>query len=475
MGHTEIPFIMQSEKNGCFANGVFEGKGLTVYAGSQVSTSVHNSIRENLSVMRSMHSDEEGRTLTDLYFNSPSAANNFVCGRSSNGWIEWVTPDGIKLSAYRDHGVSSVDTLAEASVPAVSSIDDKQENGQAQKVSTESALQDPIIHDSNATVIKMLVCADLRLGAVCAERLDMKQSHTWQAARNEKYAGLIDAAARSNAAYIALWGHIFGQGRVTESVIDTFFQAIREESAITVLAFLSTSEYKRISYRSDIPENLHMFNMLTQNSFMDDRIALQVKNNTVELQFADHSAIIVSKDEAEHYTLNGISGNNVIPSFEPTGFEDAQNAEYGYGMITYGKNKVERFEIVHDSKYAYKSAELKILPEDNEDEILRKINNLIRSIERNTFLRVTLTGRSAFGLTISSDALKSQLRSKIFYVEVYDNTVMDIDEEAFETDISLRSEFVRLALQDGSLSESERNRLISLGWNALSGSEVSAE
>ena len=52
---------------------------------------------------------------------------------------------------------------------------------------------------------------------------------------------------------------------------------------------------------------------------------------------------------------------------------------------------------------------------------------------------------------------------------------MDIDEEAFENDISLRSEFVRLALQDDSLSESERNRLISCGWNALNGREVTAE
>ena len=67
------------------------------------------------------------------------------------------------------------------------------------------------------------------------------------------------------------------------------------------------------------------------------------------------------------------------------------------------------------------------------------------------------------------------MQSRIFFAKVYDNTVMDIDEESFETDISLRSEFVRLALQDGSLSESERSRLISLGWNALSGKEVSAE
>jgi hypothetical protein len=49
---------------------------------------------------------------------------------------------------------------------------------------------------------------------------------------------------------------------------------------------------------------------------------------------------------------------------------------------------------------------------------------------------------------------------------------MDIDTEAFETDISLRSEFVRLAMQEESLSELERNRLISCGWGALGGKEA---
>lgn len=324
-------------------------------------------------------------------------------------------------------------------------------------------------------VIKMLVCADLRLGAVSAERLDMKQSHTWQAARNEKYANMIDKASQNNAAYVALWGQIFGQARVSESVIDTLFQAIREESSIAVLAFLDAGEYKRISYRSDIPENLHLISMHSQDSYLDDRIALRVKDNTVELQLGENDAIIIGRDSTGRYVLNGMPGDNVIPSFESIGFEDAQDAQCGYGIVEWTEDKLGEYQVIRDSKYSFKAAELKILPEDDEKEILRKINNLIRSIERDTFLRVTLTGRSAFGLTMSSDALKSQLQNRIFFAEIYDNTVMDIDEEAFETDISLRSEFVRLALQDGSLSESERNRLISLGWNALSGREVSAE
>lgn len=324
-------------------------------------------------------------------------------------------------------------------------------------------------------VIKMFVCADLCLGAVSAERLDMKQSHTWQAARNEKYANLIDKASQNNAAYVALWGQVFGQERVSESVIDIFFQTIREEPSIAVLAFLDASEFTRISYRSDIPENLHLMNMQAQDSYLDDRIVLRVKEKAVALQLGDNDAILVSRDNTGHYVLNGMPGDTAIPTFEAIGFEDAQDTQCGYGILEWTENTLGQFKVIPDSKYAFQAVELKIFPEDDEKEILRKINNLLRSIEHDTFLRVTLTGRSAFGLTISSDALKSQLQNRIFFAEVYDNTVMDIDEKAFETDISLRGEFVRLALQDGSISESERSRLISLGWSALSGGEVSAE
>ena len=113
--------------------------------------------------------------------------------------------------------------------------------------------------------------------------------------------------------------------------------------------------------------------------------------------------------------------------------------------------------------------DLKIMPEDDQKEIIRKINNAVKSIAFDTFVRITIMGRLAFGMMLDVDALKKQLQNRIFFVEVYDNTVMDIDAEAFENDISLRSEFVRLALQDDSLSESERSRLISCGWNALKG------
>ena len=323
--------------------------------------------------------------------------------------------------------------------------------------------------------MKLLLCSDIRLGAVCAENLDVKLSHKWQAARTEKLADLVDQAAQNNAMYVALFGNMFGQERVSESVIDSLFTAVKEDSNIQVLAFLIADEFNRISYRNDVPENLHLICTQTADSYTDDNIALRIDQGVAELQLSDNESIFIKETQENGFVVSGLSEEQVIPSFEPTGFEDAEGLVCGYGILEWTDEKLGQMVVIKDQKYAYKSIELKILPGDGQKEFIRKINAAIKDIDIDTFLRIAIIGRSAFGLTLNGDALEAQLQNRIFFVEVYDNTIMDIDEEAFENDISLRSEFVRLALQDNSLSESERNRLISCGWNALNGKEMSAE
>ena len=662
-----IYVIMRSDQDGYSAKGLFDGKGLTVLKGSQVSQAIRFSLLSDVFAAKRLGVDAFGRLKKDKYFGSPSEASEFISGIPSDGWEDWCTPEGKKLRDSRDNfsnenvvrrdsidaatpGASQptmdygtkmerakqvretinaflhelarqdgrleilpkhVNTIirycganiatvffrtdsirinapgksmlqmiyaelqsasincrleyddarhtlnrtfigvdAEDAQVALKTIISMMDNGEPSKSRANAAIRPeqtrrepepikpaervvapireleikaepelihreeepedkytqvvppvieqeypvPVVNDPQedrepevvvapvevhsvltGKTVKMLLCSDLRLGAVSTERLSIEQSQKWQAARNERYADLIDMVAQNNAAYIALVGQIFGRDRVSESVIDTLFKVIREEPAITVLAFVNSNEHKRISYRNDIPENLHLINVLGQDSYTDDNVALRVKGGTIELQLGENDALMVSRDSTDCYLLNGMPGECRIPSFEPTGFEDAQDTLFGYGILEWTEDQLGQYQTRNGTKYAYKALELKILPEDDEKEIVRKINSVIRNIDRDTFLRVTLTGRSAFGLTMNSDALKKQLQNRIFFVEVYDNTVMDIDEEAFETDISLRSEFVRLALQDDSLSESERNRLISCGWNALNGREVSAE
>lgn len=323
--------------------------------------------------------------------------------------------------------------------------------------------------------MKLLLCADIRLGAICTENLDTKLSRKWQAARTQKLEDLLDSAAKCNAGYVALLGQMFGQERVSESVIDSFFSIVKGNKHIQVMVFLIADEYNRIAYRSDVPENLHLICTQTPDTYTDDHIALRINKGIVELQLGDNEPVFIRKALGASIEVMGLPKILVVPRFEPIGFEDASSGTCGYAVLEWTDDTLGKAVISREQKYAYKDVELKISPADMEKDILRKINTALKNISADTFLRITITGRSAFGVMLNEDALAKQLQSRIFFVEIHDNTIMDIDEEAFENDISLRSEFVRLALQDDSLSESERNRLICCGWNALNGKEVSGE
>ena len=181
--------------------------------------------------------------------------------------------------------------------------------------------------------MKMLLCTDIRLGALCTENLDIRLSHKWQAARTEKFAELMDLAARNHVAYIALFGSLFGRKRVSESVIDTLFAAVKEEKHIQVLTFLSAEEYNRINYRNDVPENLHLICTQTADSYTDDSIALRINKHTAEIQLADNDPVCIRKAEAGSYVLSLPAGQQIIPSFEPIGFEDAEGLFWGSGMV----------------------------------------------------------------------------------------------------------------------------------------------
>ena len=509
MKPVEIQVIMRSDKDGYLAHGVFNGKEMTVFKGSKVFLSEQDKLYRRRLKLRGL--DEDGVLMQDMDFRSPTAASMFVAGRQSDGWQEWVTPEGFPLEAFRDMGAESgtvsagrkarsgaaepskasaqdrsaaaAPEAAPAPIPTPVRLDREDAVPAVREAPRPRTVQGPVVDghtapapaEDAAKVWKMLLCADVRLGAFSPESLDVRQSAQWREARKAKFADLLDRAVRNHAQYVALFGRLFGEDRVSESIIDALFESVREDGDIQVLALVDEPEYKRITYRSDIPENFHLVNTQADDVYGDDRIALKACNGTVEIQAGRYAALSVRENGQGQPVLSGMAEPCEIPVFEPTGFEDAQGVLCGDGLLEWTDDRWLRFTTRENKRYDYRTAELKILPEDDQQEILRKINSLARTIDVDTFLRVTVTGRSAFGLTINADALEKQLEGRIFFVEVYDNTVMDIDSESFENDISLRSEFVTLALQDDSLSESERSRVISLGWNALSGKEVPAE
>lgn len=313
--------------------------------------------------------------------------------------------------------------------------------------------------------MRILMVQDLQLNAANPARLSVQSFHKWQNERMLKFEDLLDQAQQRQVAHICLLGSLFGENIVPEKMIDSFFEAIRKEDNLQVYAFTELDEYQLISYRKDIPVNFHLFNLDTMEKQIGD-IHFVLNGETITISSGSMTKTILHKEDTF------IIDEQIIPFFEPLGFDDTDQKEFGYLILDSNKNS---YEIIQNQKYQYRMEQVNIIPEDTQEMILEKLNAVIKKVDRDTFLRITITGKTAFGITINVDGLKNRWINRAFFLEAFDNSVMDVNEEMFENDISLRSEFVRLALSDDSLSETERNQLISCGWNALGGEGMTKE
>ncbi len=318
--------------------------------------------------------------------------------------------------------------------------------------------------------MKLFLCTNVRLGADCTDNLSVPLAREWAHGRNNKFEELPGLAYRSGAGYLVLEGSLFGAKHVPESLISTLFDEVRRTDRLETAACLDAKEYQRILTRSDVPANFHPLCFEKNDVWSDGNIEIEVRPDGVSVRQKSGSSALEIHREGETF----FAGEQRLPDFEPVGFEDAQRGPFGYSLIDMDENG-SRLSSVEGTVYFYEKAEARISPEDSKADMMRKIDNAVSRMDSRTIVRLFMTGETPFGKAVDRAEVKEHLQNKVFYAEVYDNTSMHVDTKALEHDISLQSEFVRVAMQDYSLSEAERSRLISCGWNALNGREVPKE
>ena len=188
MARTEIPVVMRSAKNSYSARGIFDGKGVTVLKGSRVSANV-TTTKGDVKGLRARYVDENNILQTDLWFKSPSSASDFVSGRSANGWREWETEDGTKISVFRDLGEGQVEPPAPKPQPKPVPADDTSAV-RRYKDAVEAILHNLTAQDSDARVESMerhtalyyrgvlVASVYYRVGAIRIEMRDVPAVHT---------------------------------------------------------------------------------------------------------------------------------------------------------------------------------------------------------------------------------------------------------------------------------------------------------
>ena len=97
--------ILKSKRNTHFATAEYKEGVLTILPGSKINTTLsYEAMAESIKALRSNTDmvSSDGIVLKKITFSSPSAAAQFVTGRSVNGYISWRIDDKISLKEYRN-------------------------------------------------------------------------------------------------------------------------------------------------------------------------------------------------------------------------------------------------------------------------------------------------------------------------------------------------------------------------------------
>ena len=101
-------------------------------------------------------------------------------------------------------------------------------------------------------------------------------------------------------------------------------------------------------------------------------------------------------------------------------------------------------------------------------EIIQKIKECTVNIPKEDMIEIILTGSKSLQSFLAEDYIQEMIRNDFFYIMIKDETKLDIDENLYKNDISLKGEFIRTIL-DSNEAETDKEEIIKLGIEALSG------
>ncbi len=100
-----MKLVLKSKNNTHYATAEYDGCKIVVLPGSRINMVLtHSAMSKSIKEARQNTNivSPEGKVLKEISFDSPSAAAQFVTGRSVNGYISWRIDDKISLKEYRE-------------------------------------------------------------------------------------------------------------------------------------------------------------------------------------------------------------------------------------------------------------------------------------------------------------------------------------------------------------------------------------
>ncbi len=102
-------------------------------------------------------------------------------------------------------------------------------------------------------------------------------------------------------------------------------------------------------------------------------------------------------------------------------------------------------------------------------EIERRVNAAVSAISENDMVRLSLVGEVEEHFLKDPEQIKVLLDGRFFFAKIKDSIRLRLRADRYRNDVSLRGEFVRRVYADTTLSEEDKERVLSFGLRALEG------
>ena len=116
------------------------------------------------------------------------------------------------------------------------------------------------------------------------------------------------------------------------------------------------------------------------------------------------------------------------------------------------------------SRYDYRVIELNITSNIDHFQIVNKLNEILSNLSKDDIVKVVLKGKHKEENPIQVDMIKVEFENKFFHFEVVDES---------QTEFDLKGEFLRSVYADKTLQDAEKEKIATIGLEALKGEDLS--
>lgn len=355
--------------------------------------------------------------------------------------------------------------------------------------------------------MKWIHCADLHLGSRVETNLTAEKARERKAQLLQTFGRMIDFAAENEVRAVLLAGDVFDTCRPSVRTCRYVLDQIRRRPEIDFL-YLRGNHDETVELE-DVPENLILFGdswvyrdygevtvagielSARSRGTLYDTLSLNPDRCNLVMLHGQESRRD-NPDDSENLNLNRLRGKGIdylalghihqhreeklddrgiyvySGCLDGRGFDEC--GEKGFVLVETGGGRVHT-QFVPFSSRVFHEVRVDAGGTESFVELLERVKAAAADIPARDIVKVVLTGACSADTPRDLVSLTRELEDRFYAVKCRDETKLAMDIDGYKDDISLKGEFIRLALAAG-LSEEDCGQVIRYGLRALSGEEI---